>query len=86
MPTWLLSKPALAVYTTLAILLALWGYGEWKKQQGGDEVKTEVKIETLTTENKTLHKDISTRKRQNEILLLDITPSDFDNILRNGEF
>lgn len=70
----------------LFVGLAILGYGAWKKHEGKEEVKKDVKIEKLQGSNKALTEAAEIRRKQNEVLVLDITPSDFDNILRRGEF
>lgn len=70
----------------IVIGLMFFAYGKWERHKERTEVRKDVKIEKLEAENTTLHKDVQTRKKQNEILVRDVTPSDFDNILREYRF
>lgn len=66
--------------------LAILGYGAWKKHEGKEEVKQEVKIERLEGNNKALTDAAAIRRKQNEILVNDITPDAFSSILRDGRY
>lgn len=66
--------------------LMFFAYGKWERHKERTDLRKDVKIEKLEDQNTTLKKDVNTRKKQNEILVRDITPSDFDNILRKREF
>lgn len=70
----------------LAVVAAILGYGYWKYREGKNEGKTEAKIEKLEDNAKAATQDTATRKKQNEVLVRDITPSVLDNILLDGAF
>jgi uncharacterized protein HemX len=70
----------------IAVLAGINIYGWWKEKQGEEKAETKNTIEKLTDENNASQADNATRKKQNEIIVRDITPSDFDSILQNGAF
>ena len=65
----------------IAMLLALSAYGQYKKWQGASANKTKVKIERLEDANAQQQKDLETRRKQNEILMRDVTPTRMHDIL-----
>jgi cell division protein FtsB len=74
---------ALAV---IAVLIALHVYIGIKIKQATDEVKKDHKIEKLEDNNRAMNQDIETRKKQNAVIIRDISPSTFSNVLREGGF
>lgn len=66
--------------------LAILGYGAWKEHEGKEDAKKDAKVEKLERQNNALNESVNIRRKQNEVLVLDITPSDFNDILLNGQF
>lgn len=67
-----------------ALAFAIWGFGEWKERAGARDERAACVAENTARENSARGKDINTRKRQNEIQNMDITPAAFDSILQRG--
>lgn len=75
--------PALLV---LVIGAAIFGYGQWQRWDAKADVKKDVKIERLESSNAAREKDAAIRKIQNEIIVRDVSPADFDRVLQDHRF
>lgn len=75
--------PALLV---VGIVIALWAYEKYIRHDEREAANKDTKIEKLENESATNKEVREIRKKQNEVLVRDITPSDFDNILQQHRF
>lgn len=70
----------------IVALIALHIYIGKKIDDAEADLKKDHKIEKLEDSNDAMKKDIDTRRKQNEVLVRDITPAAFDNILHKGTY
>lgn len=75
--------PALLV---ISILIFIYGYGQFQRYKERQENKKDSLIEQLEQKNNSLNQATKIRSKQNEVLLMDITPNDLNNILLLGRF
>lgn len=75
--------PALVV---IGILLAVWGYGQWQRHDAESRAKDKATIGALKSDVESRATDAETRKLQNEIIVRDISPAEFDRVLSDSRF
>lgn len=75
--------PALVV---LAVLSAFIIYGKIEARDAVKAQEVAQKLKDLQALNDARAEDAKTRSRQNEIIVRDISPAEFDRVLSNNQF